>query len=365
MEDMPRPRPKYLQRHVTRHGKVVWYVKKPGGPKIRILGEFGSPAFNATYDAAISGDRTIPEPKGGKSGTIEWLVTRYRDSSPWRALSPATRRQRDNIFLHIIKSIGGVEFASIRKKDIAASRDARRATPFAAGNFLLTMRGLFDWALQADLVKSNPTDDITAPRPPTEGFLAWTEADIEKFERRWPIGTRERLALAVLLYTGLRRGDAARLGRPHVRDGVITLRPEKTGFNGPEVTIPMLPELARIIAVSPTGELTFISTLAGRPMAKESFGNWFHDACRAAGVRGSAHGLRKAGATRAANNGATVAELEAIFGWSGGRMASLYTRNADRKRLARMAMGKMSAPDKSGTSIVPPDKKVGITDGKE
>jgi len=77
-------------------------------------------------------------------------------------------------------------------------------------------------------------------------------------------------------------------------------------------------------------------------MTKESFGNWFRDACKAADVPGSAHGLRKAGATRAANNGATVAQLEAIFGWSGGGMASLYTRQADRTRLAKEAMGKLS-----------------------
>ena len=77
-------------------------------------------------------------------------------------------------------------------------------------------------------------------------------------------------------------------------------------------------------------------------MTKESFGNWFRDACKAAGVPGSAHGLRKAGATRAANNGATVAQLEAIFGWSGGGMASLYTRQADRTRLAKEAMEELS-----------------------
>jgi hypothetical protein len=68
-------------------------------------------------------------------------------------------------------------------------------------------------------------------------------------------------------------------------------------------------------------------------------------------VQGSAHGLRKAAATRAANAGATVAQLEAIFGWSGGGMAALYTRAADRRRLAIEAMGKL---DEKRTSIVAP-----------
>jgi hypothetical protein len=83
----------------------------------------------------------------------------------------------------------------------------------------------------------------------------------------------------------------------------------------------------------------------GMPMTKESFGNWFRDTCQAAGVSKSAHGLRKAGATRAANNGATVAQLEAIFGWKGGGMASLYTRSADRAKLSR---GSISLLSKNG-----------------
>jgi integrase len=163
--------------------------------------------------------------------------------------------------------------------------------------------------------------------------------DVTKYEARWPIGTRERVWLDVLLYTGLRRGDAVALGRQHVRDGVATLRTEKTGVT---VTIPILPALAATLAAGPCGELAFICGEGGKPLTKESFGNAFREACRAAGVRKSAHGVRKIGATRAAENGATVAELEAIFGWQGGGMASLYTRAADRARLAKGAMSKLA-----------------------
>jgi integrase len=111
-----------------------------------------------------------------------------------------------------------------------------------------------------------------------------------------------------------------------------------------------------------TGDLAFIATPNGRPMAKESFGTWFRGACKAAGVPGSAHGLRKAGATRAANNGATEAELEAIFGWRGGKMASLYTREADRARLARRAMRKLLLDENVNRSPAP--KKPGAGSGQ-
>jgi integrase len=230
-------------------------------------------------------------------------------------------------------------------------------TPAQARNFLDAMRGLFRWALDAGHVRVDPTLGIGRPPRPKDnpGFPVWTEGDVARYEARWPMGTKERVWLDVLLYTGLRRGDAVQLGRQHVRDGVATLRTEKTGIT---VTIPILPALATTLAAGPCGELAFICGEAGRPFTKESFGNAFRDACRAAGVSKSAHGVRKIGATRAAENGATVAELEAIFGWQGGGMASLYTRAADRARLAKSAMPKMAGRTMCEHSIPAPSGKV-------
>jgi integrase len=127
-----------------------------------------------------------------------------------------------------------------------------------------------------------------------------------------------------------------KLGRQHVRKGIATLKTEKTGTI---VNLPIISVLANTLAAGPCGDLTFICGARGNPLTKESFGNEFRRACKAAGLsRRSAHGLRKAAATRAADNGATEAQLEAIFGWTGGRMASLYTRAANRKRLSLGSM---------------------------
>jgi integrase len=145
-----------------------------------------------------------------------------------------------------------------------------------------------------------------------------------RYQARWPIGTRQRVWLDVLLYTGLRRGDAVRFGRQHVKDCIGTIKTEKSGFTM-TVTLPILPVLAETLAAGPCGDLTFIAGERGQPLTKESFGNLFRDACREASVPGSAHGVRKIAATTAANNGATVAQLEALFGWTGGTMASLYS----------------------------------------
>jgi integrase len=109
------------------------------------------------------------------------------------------------------------------------------------------------------------------------------------------------------------------------------------------VTIPILPVLDEVLKAGPCADLAFICGENAGPLTKEAFGNVFRDACNAAGVPKSAHGVRKIGATRAANNGATVAELEAISGWNGGRMASLYTGAADRARKGRNGEARQNA----------------------
>ena len=97
------------------------------------------------------------------------------------------------------------------------------------------------FALDAGMVTADPTVGIENPvGPKSEGFIPWTEDDVAAYEKRWPVGTRQRVWLDVLLYTGLRRGDAVRLGRPHVRDGIATIKTEKTDTL---VVIPILPAL--------------------------------------------------------------------------------------------------------------------------
>lgn len=337
MDAMPRPRPPYLLRDVSRHGKPRWYFRRDG-KRVRLPDAYGSPEFTAAYEAALAG-KPITRPVAG-AGSLAWLVARYMDSSAWTTLSAATRRQRGNILKKVLETAGHEPFTAITRKAIVAGRERRSSTPAAARHFIETMRGMFRWAVDAEIAKEDPTRDVKAPKKSTDGFHTWTPDDVATFEARWPLGTRERLAFDLMLYTGLRRSDAVHAGRQHVRDGVLTIRTAKTGES---VSVPILPPLAASIAAGPTGDLAFIVGEKGRPMTKEGFGNWFRKVCNETGLpHCSAHGLRKAGATRAAEGGATVAQLEAMFGWKGGRMASLYTRKADRVRLAREGFDKLA-----------------------
>lgn len=328
IEDMPRARPPHLQRQVSRHGKVMWYVRVGKGPRTRISEEYGTESFMAAYRAALEGESvTASKPKS--FGTLAWLCDRYRESGAWLRLSAATRRQRDNILKHMIEASGHEPIARVTRKAVLAGRERRK--PAAARHFIQTVRGLFKWAVEAELASEDPTQDIKVKRKRTEGFKTWPQEWCDAYERRWPVGTRERVWYDVLFYTGLRRGDAVKVGRPHVRNGQGCIRAEK---NGETAYFLVCHELQRSIDAGPTGELTFIAGESGKPLTKESFGNYFRKACRAAGVPGSAHGLRKARATIEAEKGASEAKLNAMFGWqTGSGMAAIYTRAADRERL--------------------------------
>jgi integrase len=322
------------------------------GKRIRLHAEFGSADFEAEYQAAVNG-RARPS-KEDPAGTLAWLVARYRESSAWTNLSISTRGLRERTLKRILSTAGTVPLSRVTDEEIAKGCERRAATPAQAKHFFDAMRGLFKWAKKTNLVRSDPTEGAERPAlPKSDGFIPWTEDYVAAYEARWPIGTRQRVWLDVLLYTGLRRGDAVRLGRQHIRNGVAKITTEKTNTI---VVLPIIKALADTIAAGPCGDLTFIVGETGRPLSKGSFTNAFRRACRMAGVPGSAHGVRKIAATRAANAGATVAQLEAIFGWSGGRMASLYTRSADRERLARDAMHLLANEKK--TSIPAPDDKV-------
>jgi integrase len=321
---------------------MIWYVRKGArGKRIRIRAEYGTRAFDVAYQAAVI-SASIPEPPEIKAsnGTLEWAWLLYRQSAAWQsAISQATRRQRENIMRNVLASAGTIPLSAINTAAIREGVDRRARTPFQAKNFVQTMRQLFQWLKESEIVSVNPCDGVTVKKPKTRGFPEWTYEEILQYEQYWPIGTRERAMLDVFLYTGLRRGDAARVGKQHVRNGVISLQTEKTGE---WVHIPLLDVLKRTLDAGSTGDLAFICTSQGQPYVKEGLGNAFKQACVAAGILNkSAHGLRKAAATRAAENGATAHELMAIFGWVDIKEAEIYTRAANRKRLAAQAMRKL------------------------
>jgi integrase len=172
------------------------------------------------------------------------------------------------------------------------------------------------------------------------GWHSWTPEEVETFEAFWPIGSTPRLAMALLLYTGVRRSDAVRLGPQHARDGWLRFKQHKGRNRHPiEIELPILPQLQALIDVSEIGNLAFLVSAHGRPNSEAGFGMRFRKWCDKAGLPNcSAHGLRKAGAAIAAENGASEHQLMSIFGWRTIQEAERYTKAARRKKMAGDAM---------------------------
>ena len=213
----------------------------------------------------------------------------------------------------------------------------KRAHPHSARSFLKVLRGMIAVAIVAGLCESDPAAGIRVKVPASRGYTTWTEDDISRFETAYPIGTKARLALALLLYTCQRRGDVIRMGRQHVKGGFLTVRQSKTGAT---VAIPLHPELQAILAASGASNLAFLTTATGKPFTPGAFTNWFGTLCRAAGLPLglSAHGLRKAMCRRLAEAGCSANQIAAISGHATLREVGRYTKAADQKRLAAAAM---------------------------
>lgn len=353
--DMPRTRKPYVQREKSRHGKVTWYFRRGDGPRIRLHGEYESAEWLADYEAALAGTKR-PEPARSQAGTLRWLVGRFYESKDWSDTSAATQRQRKSIFNRMLATGGDLKLSQITKGTIVEGMDRRRETPAAAVCFAKAMRALYKWALKAEHVTEDPTVGVEAVDPKTDGHHTWTVPEVQQFQAFYPLGTRERLALDILLYTGMRASDAVLFGRQHIRDGVVEYRSLKTKV---EVVIPLLPPLAEsIAAAAQKTQMALLLTEFGTPFSSaNSFGNWFRNRCKAAGVPGRAHGLRKAGATISAEGGASDQQLMAMYGWTQPRQAGVYTRKANRATLAREA-AKRIVVDEAGTSIPAPSAPV-------
>jgi len=337
MPSMPRPRKPYIQKETSRHGKVVWYFRRGKEKRIRLPGTYGSKEFNAAYIAALAGAK-IEKRAEAPCSTLRWLVDRYYESGRFGNLRPNTQRNQRLALENACRNGARLNFAAIDESDIREAMVRREATPTMAMEYVRTMRALMNFAKDSGWITVNPADNVKAPKPDTDGYHTWTIEEVERYQKRHASGTQARLALDIMLYTGLRRGDAIILGRQHIRDGVISIR---AGKNHAEITIPVLPPLAKSIEATRTGDMVFLVNTRGRPWKNISFGYWFAARCEEAGVPGRAHGLRKAGATFAANNGATPFELTAMYGWSSTKVAEIYTKKADRVRLAERAANKL------------------------
>ena len=368
---MPRRLPPGCVEDRDRHGNVRIYYRAKGRLKVRLRGTPWTPQFMAEYDAA-KGQAAPIVSKGNTPGTWRWLCVRYfAESADYLRLDERTKRVRGGILEATFdepiapgspKYFRDFPVSRMTADAVEVLRDRKLALPESANGRVKAIRAVFKWAVRKKgpdgkpLVSHNPARDVPYLKSNNpSGWHTWTPDEVRQFEERHPIGTKARLALALLLFTGQRRSDITRLGRQHARNDKITFTQFKGRNRKPKrLVLPILPALQQVIDSSLCGELAFLVNDLGRPFTDAGFGNKFREWCNQAGLHHcTAHGLRKAGATIAANNGATAHQLMAIFGWDTLKMAEAYTRAADQERLAEAAMHMLQTPERNGTESCP------------
>jgi integrase len=362
---MPRRLPPGCVEDRDRHGNVRIYYRAKGRPKVRLRGTPWTEAFMAEYETA----KTFTVPIRGKDiapGTWRWLCVRYfAECADFLQLDPRTRHVRRRILELTFDEPIGPESARFFRdfplermtpQAIEVLRDRKLKFPEAANARVKAIRSVFRWAVRqvgADgrpLISTNIAREIPYLRSQNpSGYHTWSPDEVRRYEAHHPVGTKARLALGLLLFTGQRRSDITKLGRQNVHNGSLVFTQYKGRNTKPKrLVLPLLPDLKALIDASSCGELTFLVNDLGRPFTDAGFGNKFRQWCDQAGLRHcTAHGLRKAGATMAANNGASAHQLMAIFGWSTLEMAQRYTRTADQERLAKTAMQMITLENKA------------------
>ncbi len=336
---------KHVIEDIDRHGNLRIYVRVPGRPKVRIRAWPGTEEFMTAYHAAIGSDSpSPPQAHDAKRGSFRYVCIQYFKSPAFRGLDQSTQNWQRRALDKLCEAHAHKPVALLQARHIRKFRDELQDTPGASKNRLKALRALFRWAVENEEAPHDPTLGVKAIKYATQGFHSWELEEVEAFEARHPIGTKARLAMAILLYTSWRREDAVRLGPQHVRDGRIKYRQAKNEHRNPvDMDIPLHPDLAEIIAATPSRHMTFLVTEYGKPYTPNGFGNAFKDWCRQADLpHCTAHGLRKATAVRLAERGATAHEIMSITGHRTLEEVERYTKAVRQAKLADSAMAKLT-----------------------
>lgn len=331
--------PKYVTVFTDRHGKFRYRYRR--GKFSRYFSHRpGSQGFLEELDAFMS-ECESPKINLAKKGSMADLAHQFYGTAKWKGMKPSTRATYGGIIDRFMQEHGNKPVMMIETRHIDSIIGNMSDRPQAANNLRKVLRLLLRYAVKFGMRRDNPVDQSDSYSSKTDGFHAWTEEEIKKFREVHSLGTRARLAMELMLWTGSRRSDVIRLGKQHIQGDYFEIRNQKTEKI---LTIWISPVLQDVLAAMPKSDhLNFLTTKIGKPFTVAGFGNWFRDKCDEAGLHNcAAHGLRKAIARRAADLGATQQQLKAVGGWAGDKEVSQYTATANQKALAENGISLIS-----------------------
>lgn len=334
--------PENVTRYKDRHDKWRYRFRKTGLPTYHFRNPPGTEGFREEYQRALS---AVPADKAPRFApfTYDALIASFYETPKWVKMADSSKKTYRGIIETFrakngAKDVRRVATASI--DNLLAKRAAETEKSAAAANLRKVLNRLHRHAIKLGWRTDNPVTASDTIEQRGNGFHTWTDNEIAAFEAQWPLGTRQRLAMALLLYTALRRSDMIRLGRQHRQGDRFKLY---HGKNKSETDIPIMPELAEALDALPGEHLTYLVTERGHPYSSgNSFYNWFHRACVKAGIpHCSPHGLRKAMSRLLAESGATTLQGRAVTGHKTDREFARYAEKANKAGMADEAMANL------------------------
>jgi integrase len=345
--------PPYCDHYLDRHGKPRHYFRRDKrSPRIVLPGMPWSPEFMAAHADALKGHVALPPVIGAErspSGTLNAAIVAYYGSSHFTEGLGATTQKNRRYALGAFRCEKGESNSIARGERQLAQLDrahlGKIVGKLKAGKqhaLIKALKPFFDFCVGQMLMKDNPAIGLTlAKKPKTGGHYSWTERDIERFSRRHPVGTTAHLAMAIMLYTGLRISDARLFGPEHIYDGMVRIKPKKTSrTTGNVVEFRVHPDLQRVLrATKVVGVKTYIVSERRQPFAEGGLSNKMRDWCDEAGLpECSAHGLRKAIVRRMLEAGATEYQVAAVTGHADLDEIRVYARGISNARLGTAAI---------------------------
>jgi enterobacteria phage integrase len=334
---------RYVNEYRDRHGKLRRYFRRPGSRSIPLPGLPGSIEFMAAYQAALAVKAPPPpSPRHVIAGSLAAVAAGYLRSADFSNLSSSSQISYRLALKSVLAAHGHRLVRDLPKlaarhviEEIGATR------PGMANLTRAVLSKVMAYAIEIGVRADNPFAGLKGYRLGT--YHTWTNAEIDQFERRWPLGTRERLAFTLLLYTGQRGGDVVKMVRSDIIGGRIRVAQDKArkGTSN-ELLIPIHPALARALSAGPVVGMQHIITDAnGRPL--RNLTELIEKAVKRAGLppRCVAHGLRKAALRRLAEHGSTTKEIAAVSGHRSLSEIERYTARADQVGLADSAIAKL------------------------
>jgi enterobacteria phage integrase len=323
----------YIKEYTDDCGVRRRYFRRKGFKGGPLPGPIGSPEFMEAYQAHIGGKPALLARDANGPGTFGGLIADYYRSVEYANLKPNSKTLYRYALEPLKEKHGHRPLGTMTRENLVRIIETIGSrAPGMANLTRAVLQKMLKVAVARGQIRINPlADKVEAYK--IGAHHSWSDSELERFEVRWPLGTRQRLAYALLFYTGQRSGDVVRMTRGDIFEGRIKVVQEKTGT---ELKIKIHPDLAKAIKAGPAKGLNLIGDAHGRPIKRAALSHLMRDAIRKAGLpaRCVPHGLRKAMLRVMAEGGASAKRLAAVSGHKTTKELDRYTAAADQQTLA-------------------------------